>query len=209
MAYPRRLFQWSWSHSEPLSHWATVFALVAASVGGYLAYSQLELANDQRRWQNYNEMNVRYAELYKSIPSEIASGCIPESFEGLSPETKRWARQYFDLYSEEYWLYLNKLIPEEMWTRRIHGGVRVNLNRYPALVSGYYYWKGEGSFTHPDNFQHEVEIAIGDAKKLPQKAKLANHCGTILTSDSSIKRGVLKSAPYLKRKHMHRTSSAI
>jgi hypothetical protein len=172
----QKVFQWLKDNSEPYAHWATVLAFIAAGFAGYFAYEQLELANEQRKWQNYNEMNVRYAELYKSITPEIASGCQQDDFEKLPPETKRWVRQYFDLYSEEYWLYLNKLIPEEMWTRRIHGGVRVNLNKYPALVEGYRYWKGEGSFTHPDGFQSEVERAISDAKLLPQKAKLANAC---------------------------------
>jgi hypothetical protein len=172
----QKLIQWLRANSEPYAHWATVLAFIAAGIGGYFAYEQLELANEQKRWQNYNEMNVRYAELYKSITPEIASGCRSDDFEKLQPETKRWVRQYFDLYSEEYWLYLKKLIPEEMWTRRIYGGVRVNLNKYPALVEGYRYWKGEGSFTHPDDFQSEVERAIADAKLLPQKTKLANSC---------------------------------
>lgn len=95
----------------------------------------------------------------------------------LEPEAKRWVRQYFDLYSEEYWLFLNERIPNAMWTRRIHGGVRVNLNMYPALVDGYRYWKAEGSFTHPVEFQAEVELAISDASKLPQKTKIASSCG--------------------------------
>jgi hypothetical protein len=87
-------------------------------------------------------------------------------------------RQYFDLYSEEYWLYLNDLIPKEMWTHRIHGGVRVNLNNYPALVEGYRHWKEQGAFTHPVEFQSEVESAILDAKKLPQKSQAPHLCGS-------------------------------
>lgn len=176
--YLQQAYQWLKVNSESCAHWATVLAFIAAGIGGYLAYKQLELANEQRKWQNYNEMNVRYAELYKSITPEIASGCQQGDFEKLPPETKRWVRQYFDLYSEEYWLYLNKLIPEEMWTRRIHGGVRVNLNKYPALVEGYLYWKREGSFTHPNDFKTEVEHAISDAKLLPQNTKLINACGS-------------------------------
>jgi hypothetical protein len=183
--YMRKVFSLIWANSEPFSQWATVFAFVAAIFGGGLAYgqlkianAQLEQANEQRKWQNYNEMNVRYAELYKSIPGEIASGCVPGNFETLEPETKRWVRQYFDLYSEEYWLFLNKLIPDEMWTHRIYGGVRVNLGKYPALVAGYGYWKAAGSFTHPNEFQAEVDLAISEAKRAPYTTKLGTACAS-------------------------------
>ncbi|WP_047552177.1 hypothetical protein [Methylotenera sp. G11] len=167
----QKVIKWLNTNSEPYAHWATVLALIAAIIGGYVAYAQLKLANEQRRWQNYNEMNVRYAELYKNIPIDIASGCFAENFENLPSETKRWVRQYFNLYSEEYWLYLNKLIPDEMWTKRIHGGVRVNLGQYPALVAGYRYWRDRGSFTHPNSFQAEVESAIVDSKHFLKKTK--------------------------------------
>jgi hypothetical protein len=170
--------------SKPLSEWATVLAVVAGCAGGFFTYGQLKAANaqleqvnNQQRWQNYNEMNIRYAELYGRIPKEIASGCSG-SFENLGPGEKRWVRQYFDLYSEEYWLFLNNLIPKEMWTRRIHGGVRVNLNQYPALVDGYRYWKVKGAFKHPDDFQNEVEVAISEADSMSQvKASAPAVCG--------------------------------
>lgn len=181
----RKIFCWLWKNSEPISHWATVLALVAAAVGGFMAYgqlkmtgAQLEQANEQRRWQNYNDMNVRYAQLYESIPDQISSGCVPEDFKSLEPKTKRWVRQYFDLYSEEYWLFVNNLIPKEMWTHRIHGGVRVNLGKYPALVEGYSYWKSAGSFTHPGDFKSIVESAINDAKSPPYTTKPSNPCGS-------------------------------
>lgn len=185
----RKLISWLWTNSEPISHWATVLAFVAAAVGGFLAYgqlkatsAQLEHANEQRRWQNYNEMNVRYAQLYESIPDQIVSGCVPQDFHSLEPKTKRWVRQYFDLYSEEYWLFENKLIPEEMWSRRIYGGVRVNLGRYPALIEGYGYWKAAGAFTHPDHFKEVVENAIADAKSPPYVATSNNSCSPTIPS---------------------------
>jgi hypothetical protein len=194
----QKMINWLKDNSEPYAHWATVLALIAACIAGYFAYAQLTLANDQKRWQNYNEMNVRYAELYKSIPEEIASGCSG-NFEKLEPDAKRWVRQYFDLYSEEYWLFLNELIPNEMWTRRIHGGVRVNLNRYPALVDGYRYWKAEGSFTHPDKFQTEVELAISDASKLSQKTKIASSCGLKVASNPAVHRTLRDKAAQRRR----------
>lgn len=160
------------NNGKIFAEWGTFIGVLVACAGLFIGnnqlkanYAQLEQANDQRRWQNYNELNVRYAELYKEIPKDIATGRAMK-FGKRPSESKRWVRQYFDLYSEEYWLYRQKLIPEEMWSRRIHGGVRVNLSTYPALVDGYYYWKMKGSFTHPDEFSLEVESAIADAKKL-------------------------------------------
>lgn len=173
---------WLKNSSKPYAEWATFLGFIAACIGIFMAYgqlrtanAQLEQANDQRRWQNYNEMNVRYAQLYENIPKIIASGCAG-GFAELTPEERRWARQYFDLYSEEYWLYQNDLIPKEMWTHRIHGGVRVNLNNYPILVDGYRYWRDQGAFTHPDDFQSEVEQAIKDAKQLPQMTSPPSLC---------------------------------
>ena len=183
----QKFISWLNANSEPYAHWATVLALIAACIGGYFAYAQLSLANEHKRWQNYNDMNVRYAELYKNIPEEIASGCSG-NFEKLEQEEKRWVRQYFDLYSEEYWLFLNELMPKEMWSHRIYGGVRVNLNKYPALVDGYRYWKAEGAFRHPDEFPAEVELAISDASKLPQSTKVPSSCGSKVTSNHSIHR---------------------
>jgi hypothetical protein len=184
-----------WNKSDQISHLATVLAFAAAAVGSYYAYgqlkttnAQLEQANEQRKWQNYNEMNVRYAELYKDIPKEIGSGCLIEDFQTLDPDTKRWVRQFFDLYSEEYWLFRNQLIPEEMWTRRIHGGVRVNLSKYPALIQGYRYWKAAGSFTHPDDFADVVEIAIADAKGPKYVSSSNKLCGTRRRSDTADQR---------------------
>lgn len=160
----RKVFQWLLEKSNLFAHWATFFSMVLTLIVVYLGYKQLELVNEQRRWQNFNDMNVRYADLYRKIPLEITSGCRLNDFEKLELKTKIWVRQFFDLYSEEYWLYLNKLIPEEMWTQRISSGVRVNLNTYPAIIDGYYYWMARNSFAHPDKFRSEVEIAIADAK---------------------------------------------
>ena len=158
------------TYGKTFAEWGTFLGVVLACIGIYIAYGQLkttnkqmEQANEQGRWQNYNELNVRYAELYKNLPDSISSGKRFD-FEKSPTECRRWVRQYFDLYSEEYWLFKNNLIPSEMWTRRIYSGVRVNLKSYPALIDGYYYWKAKGSFTHPDDFSTVVDSAIQDAK---------------------------------------------
>ena len=163
------------AHGKVIARWVTI----ATAIGGiWVAYSQLHAANEQihaaneqNRWQYYNDLNARYAVFYESIPNEVSSGRETD-FDKLQPQAKRWVRQYFDLYSEEYWLYKNRLIPEEMWTKRILSGVRVNLLEYPLLVSGYRYWKERGAFKHPDGFFEEVERAIADTSNSPIKSRL-------------------------------------
>ncbi|SFO38634.1 hypothetical protein [Nitrosospira briensis] len=51
----------------------SLLAFIVAVGGLYLTYEQLEQANGHKRWQNYNELNIRYAELYRNIPKDIAS----------------------------------------------------------------------------------------------------------------------------------------
>lgn len=146
--------------------------MVAVAIAGvYMVYNQLTAVYEQSRWQYYNDLNARYAAFYQSIPNEVAVGKETD-FDKLEPQAKRWVRQYFDLYSEEYWLYKSRLIPEEMWTKRIRSGVRVNLLEYPLLVSGYRYWKERGAFKHPDGFLEEAERAIADASNSPIRYQL-------------------------------------
>lgn len=165
--------QWLQENSQVFAHWFTVIGVIAAI---YVACNQFEQIKEQRRWQNFNDMNIRYAELFIKIPEEIVAGCHPVDFEKLEPKTKLWIRQYFDLYSEEYWLHEKKLIPEDMWGK-INSGVVVNLRKYPALIDGYYYWRDEGLFTHPKCFQSEVAKVIAEAKKHLPKIESVSLCG--------------------------------
>jgi len=143
-------------HSESIVAGASLIGTIIAAIGVWFIWVQLEQANNLKKWENYNAMNQRYYEWYMSTP-EVADTFKCEAFELVDERTKRWVRSYFHLYSEEYWLYQNKLIPEEMWTKRIDGGVSVNLENYPILVSGYKYWKDLGSFSHPDDFVDIVD----------------------------------------------------
>src|SRR5687768_12283155 len=70
----------------------SLLAFIVAAGGLYLTYEQLEQANGHKRWQNYNELNIRYAELYRNIPKDIASNEKCE-FEQRPPSSKRWVRQ--------------------------------------------------------------------------------------------------------------------
>lgn len=152
VGFGRRAADW-------LLKWGTFIGVIVASVGILYAANQ---NNEHRRWQNYNEMNLRYSDLYDSMPDKVAKDSGVE-FSKLPEESKRWVRQYFDLYSEEFWLYQKKLIPKEMWTERIDVGVKVNLDQYPVMIKGYQYWKERGSFNHPEAFREVVERKIGEA----------------------------------------------
>ena len=165
MKHQLKFVAWLKSSDGTLANWSTFAMLMVTLYAVFLAKSQLMQADEHKKWQNYNDLNSRYAELYKMMPADISSGCSG-NFDKLKPKTIEWVRQYFNLYSEEYWLFLNNLIPREMWDIRIHNGVRTNLKKYPALVDGYRYWKVEGSFNHPADFHAVVELAILDASKL-------------------------------------------
>lgn len=119
--------------------------------------------------------------------------CVP--FSEQEQDVKRWARTYFNLYSEEYWLYLEGLIPEEMWTKRIDNGVNVNLTSYPLLVRGYEYWRGKSSFVHPEGFRKLVDsklVSLKDELKLvdcsekntPKESKPDSKSNTPLKKDA-------------------------
>ncbi|HEY4698196.1 MAG: hypothetical protein A3J49_04260 [Gallionellales bacterium RIFCSPHIGHO2_02_FULL_57_16] len=150
------------------SEWAQVATCAIAILAVCLAWSQLGQMNEQQRWQNYSELNSRYATFYRELPKEILVDSHID-FLKSKPETKRAVRQYFDLYSEEYWLYQEGLIPEIMWTQRISNGVIVNLSEYPVLISGFRYWKEKGAFLHPADFRAEVEKQIAEVcRKRPR-----------------------------------------
>ena len=152
-------------YAKEIAEWGIFIGVIVGVISLWFTYFQLEQNNFHRKWQNYNELNFRYSQLYDSMPDEVEND-TGKDFSVLKHDAKRWVRQYFNLYSEEYWLHQKKLIPEEMWSKRIKNGVKVNLDAYPVMIKGYYYWKNKGSFNHPDGFRDKVEKVI---KKLKQK----------------------------------------
>lgn len=142
-----------------LTNVAKVLGSLIALVGLGLVIIQINQANELRRWANYNEMNLRYSELISEIPYELTKA-KSRDFENYSEDVKIWVRKYFNLYSEEYFLFKENLIPEEMWTERIANGVDVNLRKYPLLIDGYEYWKSQGAHNHPKDFRAMVDEKI-------------------------------------------------
>jgi len=151
-------------NSGAISSVTSLIGMIIALIGLGLVYEQLKQANTLKKWENYNAMNQRYHEWYSNTP-KVADSFKCESFEKVEEKTKRWIRSYFHLYSEEFWLHQNNLIPEEMWTKRIDGGVTVNLKKYPILVSGFKYWKNKGSFSHPKEFRALVDKKLIEANE--------------------------------------------
>jgi hypothetical protein len=151
----------------------STISLIVSIIGVGYVYSQLHQANEHKKWENYNLMTRRYYEWFSNVPAGMETdSCVP--FGTQNDAVKKWARAYFDLYSEEYWLYKNGLIPAEMWTVRIDSGVNVNLISYPLLVRGYEYWKAQGLFVHPEDFRKLVDdkllklkgnLRLNDCKK--------------------------------------------
>ena len=146
------------------AHLLSTSAIVLTSIGLLFVYLQLKQSNEHQRWINYNQLNLHYSTLYRKMPDELhRSSC--KKFSELELEGQRWIRSYFNLYSEEHYLYQQNLIPVEMWTKRVENGVTVNLKHYPVLVEGYRYWKNEGSFKHPTAFIPFVDKKLNGLEK--------------------------------------------
>lgn len=151
---------------DNVAHLLSALGLFLTFGGLMLVYAQLQQANEHQKWNNYNQLNIHYSALYRDLPEELeATTC--KRFDKLTVSGKKWIRSYFNLYSEEHYLYQQNLIPEEMWTKRIDNGVEVNMLSYPVIVEGYEKWKERGSFKHPEEF-----IAFVDAKISKLRTKL-------------------------------------
>ena len=100
-------------------------------------------AKAQFKWVNYNQLNLRYSEFYDTFPKDLYNGKLKgkNNFSDFNEKEKSYARRYFNLYSEEYWLYLENMIPKEMFEVRIKNGVSVNLKRYPLLKDGGFHYR--------------------------------------------------------------------
>jgi hypothetical protein len=146
---------------ENIAHLLSAAGLFLTFCGLMLVDAQLKQGNEHQKWNNYNQLNIHYSTLYRDIPEDLeAASC--KRFDELTPTGKKWIRSYFNLYSEEHYLFLEHLIPNEMWTKRIDNGVEVNMLSYPVIVEGYEHWKKLGSFTHPKEFIPFVDTKIAN-----------------------------------------------
>ena len=137
---------------------------------------QMSQSNSHKKWDNYNSMNQAYGSLYANISTDMLDKPC-RHFSQLSKSEKKWIRNYFDLYAEEYWLDQRGLIPKDMFRKLIAGGVRVNFKQYPIMITGYSYWLNEGAFQYPDGFRDYIEDIISNEWKEEILASTKQKCG--------------------------------
>jgi len=93
-------------------------ALFGALIALVAACRQMKKMTDHLRLQNFIEYTKRYQEIFMNLPADICSPhfdlCNPEKKQ--KENTTKYIRAYFDLCSEEYFLYVKKCIHDEVWT---------------------------------------------------------------------------------------------
>ena len=153
-----------------------VVTLIIAFFALAIAYRQLGHIDKQlaaqlkaTKWQNYNLVNRRYADLIAEIPMNI-SNPKRKFFNDLPEKDKIWVKRYVNLTFEEYWMHSKGLLPDKMWDDRIADGVAVNLDSYDILISGFRYFIEKSRFYHSSDkctsdFEKEIEKIIARVKK--------------------------------------------
>lgn len=132
-------------------------------------------SNHQKLLENYNYFNRVYDEWYSEMPDRFKNidndkEWAKISFDSLNNEEEAWIRRYFNLYSQEYYFYKEKMIPKDMWLNLIHGekcegAAMRNFKKYPILLEGYEYWKNNRSFNHPKGFTKMLDHKIKDCSE--------------------------------------------
>lgn len=136
----------------------------------FLIYSQLEQLNKLKRFENYVYFNKAYDDWYSMMPKSIKmkNKIDKINWEDLTNDERSWIRRYFDLYAQEYFFYLQDMIPKEMWEEHINGktdrsgSAFLNFKEYPLLIEGYHKWKSLGAFEHPSGFTTMVDKKINE-----------------------------------------------
>lgn len=152
------------------------------SVTLYFLWLEKHTTNDYKKWENYNHFDDVYSNWMENMPKKISHAHATKNWEkikwnNLDNGEKVWVKRYFDLYSQEYYFKINKMIPEEMWTELIHGTEKdckgaafVHLCEYPILLEGYVYWKDKGAFMHPKSFRTILDKKL-DFCEYPKNCK--------------------------------------
>ena len=73
-------------------------------------------ANKQNRLLMFAEYTRRYHDIFMNMPDEIFIGSAK-----VDARTKKYMRLYFDLCSEEFHLWQEKVIPKEVWELWVEG----------------------------------------------------------------------------------------
>ena len=70
----------------------------------------------QRKLQMFAEYTRRYQDIFMNMPDDIYNRTAK-----IDTRTKRYMRLYFDLCSEEFHLWQNKEVPDEVWNLWVEG----------------------------------------------------------------------------------------
>lgn len=73
--------------------------------------ASLDMAMEQNKLQMFAEYTRRYQEIFASMPDDVYAGEVKMS----DVKAERFMRLYFDLCSEEYHLWRNGHIPDDVW----------------------------------------------------------------------------------------------
>lgn len=70
----------------------------------------------QRKLQMFAEYTRRYQDIFMNMPDDIYDGTAK-----VDNRTQRYMRLYFDLCSEEYHLWKEKVVPDKVWNLWVEG----------------------------------------------------------------------------------------
>ena len=144
-------------YAEYLGIIAGVITLLVTARKVHLAAKNIDTTNNHLKVNNYRALNLRYANLLAEVAEVQEEMGKQKNFMDLSAKSKLWVRRYFDLTSEEFWLYHQNLIHEEMWERGIICGIRMNMKEYPALKAGLLFWGKQDGYSHLSGFVEIIE----------------------------------------------------
>jgi hypothetical protein len=147
----------------------TALQVIVAAIAAYVIIYQFQEANKLKQFDNYIYFNKIYSDWYDEFPKNMGT-----TWNQLSDKEKTWIRRYIDLYSQEYYFYLHKMIPPEMWEEVLYGkngcdsAAMVNFRVSPIIVTGYIEWKKLGAFKYPPDFIKVLDDKLKECQLYPK-----------------------------------------
>lgn len=83
----------------------------------------------QRKLQMFAEYTRRYQDIFMNMPDDIYNGTAK-----IDTRTKRYMRLYFDLCSEEFHLWQNKEVPDEVWNLWVEVCKLLAITKYTKIL---------------------------------------------------------------------------
>lgn len=128
-----------------------IIAIIITEINSRKAIkATLDTAMQQNKLQMFAEYTRRYQDIIINMPDEVYAGTIKMS----DIKAERYMRLYFDLCSEEYHLWRNGQIPEDVWKQWKEGMQTATNQRH--YKDAWNLLKGEYSHDFWSYFQREV-----------------------------------------------------